>query len=860
MADLKYSVEIANGQALASLRQLESAAGRLTSIFTGLVAVLGTREIVQFADAITSVRNRLNQLAPTQEAVNQQFAAISAIAINARAPLESVSDLYFRIARNAESLGISQQEAGRITESVAKAISASGMSAAEASGPLLQLGQALQSGRFQGDELRSILEGLPPVARALANSLGVPIGALKELGSQGKITGQDFVKAMRDAGASIDQDFARTVPTIGQAFEQVKTSLKIAFDAFEQGSGVGRQLATSLEYLAATIYFAKDSTDAIIGPLVTFAKVLAVIASFTVVGRIVRGIGAAVQAAAASISGFVSLLGSVSAGVAALLGINKAEEAFKNVGKEGSDSAEIIRKFREEMARLSQDLPTQAGAGTPAYIDPTKLAKAREEITKISAAYQTQLGDQVKRLQLENSLVGASEQRRQITTALSDLEADYLKVVNDLMQKYRDAQIAGNEESAAKMKEIEQQLQTVSKAYSEQVNVVTRLTDENFRLNEAYKQRQALVEFAISSELGIQKQIRDIQHDIATSTLPAIEKKYADIEYSAREAARSQIESENSRRRSLGLAAMTAQEEQQYYAAAVKNLDKLKAAQRAQYDQARTWSAGWKKALNEYVDNATNAARRAEQVFGKMTSGLEDMIVNFTKTGKFEWRSFVNDMLETLLRSQIQQLLGSIFGQAGLLGGIGDLFGGLFGGGSQQTRGQTASNPLYVMDVAGGGGGMLGGFSTAPASNSSSGGLFSSIGNIFSGITNSIGSLFGGSTASRYGTNPGSQQTRMLAEQDAGFGGGLWDSITDFFGGFFANGGTLGAGRWGIAGERGPELITGPATITPMGAGGNVTYNINAVDAASFKALVAADPGFIHAVAMQGSMSIPSRR
>ena len=42
--------------------------------------------------------------------------------------------------------------------------------------------------------------------------------------------------------------------------------------------------------------------------------------------------------------------------------------------------------------------------------------------------------------------------------------------------------------------------------------------------------------------------------------------------------------------------------------------------------------------------------------------------------------------------------------------------------------------------------------------------------------------------------------------------------------------------------------------------GGNVTYNINAVDAASFKALVAADPGFIHSVAMAGAGSIPRRR
>lgn len=61
------------------------------------------------------------------------------------------------------------------------------------------------------------------------------------------------------------------------------------------------------------------------------------------------------------------------------------------------------------------------------------------------------------------------------------------------------------------------------------------------------------------------------------------------------------------------------------------------------------------------------------------------------------------------------------------------------------------------------------------------------------------------------------------------------------FGGLFANGGTLGAGQWGIAGEKGPEIIHGPARVTPMdgmgGRGGNtnVTVNIQAQDAASFQ-------------------------
>jgi len=97
--------------------------------------------------------------------------------------------------------------------------------------------------------------------------------------------------------------------------------------------------------------------------------------------------------------------------------------------------------------------------------------------------------------------------------------------------------------------------------------------------------------------------------------------------------------------------------------------------------------------------------------------------------------------------------------------------------------------------------------------------------------------------------------------RNIGFGTGMGFGNMDF-GGFFANGGTLGAGKWGIAGERGPELITGPANITPMQNQQPVTvnYNISAVDAASFRALVARDPQFIYNITEQGRRSQPSRR
>jgi hypothetical protein len=79
----------------------------------------------------------------------------------------------------------------------------------------------------------------------------------------------------------------------------------------------------------------------------------------------------------------------------------------------------------------------------------------------------------------------------------------------------------------------------------------------------------------------------------------------------------------------------------------------------------------------------------------------------------------------------------------------------------------------------------------------------------------------------------------------------------------FANGGVIPTNGPVIVGERGPEILSGAAgrTVTPNNQlGGTVVYNINAVDARSFKQLVAQDPSFIHAIATQGAKSVPSRR
>ena len=67
--------------------------------------------------------------------------------------------------------------------------------------------------------------------------------------------------------------------------------------------------------------------------------------------------------------------------------------------------------------------------------------------------------------------------------------------------------------------------------------------------------------------------------------------------------------------------------------------------------------------------------------------------------------------------------------------------------------------------------------------------------------------------------------------------------IGSFFGGFFADGGRIQSGQVGVVGEAGPELVSGPANVTPLddaGTGGttNVTFNISTIDATDFDTLL----------------------
>lgn len=316
MASLKYTVDVDTSGARTSIASLEKSLGGLGAAVAGGFAI---GNIVAFGDSIVGMQNKLRSLTADQALVSSMFNDISRVAGAARAPLQETGDLYFRIARAATDLGITQQQTASITESLAKSMSMTGATAQETSGALLQLGQALQSGRFQGDELRSVLENMPIVSKAMADELGVTIGELRKLGSEGKITADVFVRAMERNKKAIDDAFARSIPTATQALNNLKTAFAVAMTEMAQEEGTPTAALAGLAQ--AILSLAKDIpalTDAI-KSLVTVLGLLGVaFAAFKGIALIRVGLNALSKSlitASVSAGGFFTMIKSNATGI-----------------------------------------------------------------------------------------------------------------------------------------------------------------------------------------------------------------------------------------------------------------------------------------------------------------------------------------------------------------------------------------------------------------------------------------------------------------------------------------------------------------------------------------------------------------
>lgn len=198
-------------------QKLNKAGKALVAAFSVSMLSGAVRSISATADAYNLMNARLDLATESQAEFNTAQLELQRIAKATQSPIESLITLYTRISRPLKEAGRSQQDILKVTEAVSTSFRISGASATEAENGVIQFAQALGAGALRGDEFNSVAEQAPRLMRALAESLGVPVGALKEMAAAGELTASVVSGALIQQLGKLRQE-AETLPdTVGGA-------------------------------------------------------------------------------------------------------------------------------------------------------------------------------------------------------------------------------------------------------------------------------------------------------------------------------------------------------------------------------------------------------------------------------------------------------------------------------------------------------------------------------------------------------------------------------------------------------------------------------------------------------------------
>jgi tape measure domain-containing protein len=197
----------------------------LTRAVIALGAALSIRALLRFADTATRIGNQIRVVTTSTEEYVAVQSELLRITNETRTPLEDTVGLYRRFRIATRDLGTSQADVIKTVAGLNAGIAVSGATAQEARAGLIQLAQGLSSGRLAGDELRSVLENLAPVAQALADELGVTVGELREMGEAGELNAQNVFPAL----LAISDQFTTQLQTLNFTISQTSNVLKNNF-------------------------------------------------------------------------------------------------------------------------------------------------------------------------------------------------------------------------------------------------------------------------------------------------------------------------------------------------------------------------------------------------------------------------------------------------------------------------------------------------------------------------------------------------------------------------------------------------------------------------------------------------------
>lgn len=242
-----------NDQQVSQINSLNSALSTLNQTLMMVGVTLSGRQIMEYADQWLHFTNAVGIVTEKTGGATQMQEKLFTLAQNNRVPLESITSLYLRMSRAAESLNMTQGQTVQMIDTVTKSLAIMGTSPTAVRGGLLQLEQALGGVTVRGQEFKSILDSMPNVMKIVSDNYmaaakaiklenavlndatsaqlqaiesekvrGMSISELRNKMYAGQISSEAFARAIIMGQKEIDETYKNTDKTFAQAFVEIE--------------------------------------------------------------------------------------------------------------------------------------------------------------------------------------------------------------------------------------------------------------------------------------------------------------------------------------------------------------------------------------------------------------------------------------------------------------------------------------------------------------------------------------------------------------------------------------------------------------------------------------------------------------
>ncbi len=255
---LKYQIELlANNKSAAALKKfkgdISGVQSQVARLGATIAAAFGTREIVQAANVMIGVENRMNALTGSATATATAMDSMKRIAMESRSDFDSVAMLYTRLALATEHLGTTQNQLADATQMVANTFIIAGSHTQEANNSARQLAQGLASGALRGDELRSVMENNVILTKMLAKGLDMTVGELREFGHAGGLTAEKVLPILIAGVEETNEKIAEMPMTLGQAGVSIRNSFQFMIGDIQKSTNAFGIVADAAGFFARNI-------------------------------------------------------------------------------------------------------------------------------------------------------------------------------------------------------------------------------------------------------------------------------------------------------------------------------------------------------------------------------------------------------------------------------------------------------------------------------------------------------------------------------------------------------------------------------------------------------------------------------